>query len=136
MCKEIPETTYELVFIPQDEEVALSKTEAVVFESRLRKQFGLEGLVKRSPLYPKQYVVYLFPKKDQIMTIVRFMVDRKFGSEVAQKWLLNSLQAHNPWSMIMGIGTGKDQQAIRAIRKWLTDVAQVRERRQKRKLEE
>ena len=133
MREAIPETTYELVFVPQDEEVALSKAEAVVFESKLRKQFRLEGLVKRSPLYPKQYVVYLFPKKDQIMTIVRFMCDRKFGSEVAQKWLLNSLQAHNPWSMIMGIGTGKDQ---RAIRKWLTDVDRVRQRRQKRKLEE
>ena len=105
MKQRTPETTYQLTFIPQDEETVVDQKMAQAFERKLHSQFGVAGHAEKNVLIDHQWVVHLTVELESIEEIVRFMQEKGFGEEVTEMWWLNTVQSFNPWRMIQGINT-------------------------------
>ena len=119
-------TTYQFVFIPNDEDAALSEDEALEFSQKLETEFGYTAVIEKNVLNDKQYVVYLVVEFEDIAKIVRFMQNKKFGESVAERWWLNTVQSFNPWCIVTGINT-----ADQPVATWIHELPRPQENLQK-----
>ena len=86
MKQRTPETTYQLTFIPQDENTLIDQKTAQAFERKLLSKFGVAGHTDKNVLINHQWVVHLTIELEDFEKIVRFMQKKGFGEEVAKMW--------------------------------------------------